>query len=776
MAENIQQVFDAASVNISALEQALASSRTQAEGIVAPMVQLKDVVAGINEYFEDMQGKPFITLDMLEPAKMYLSITEKIAKHLGAQSKAATALLKAMGAVVGLDSQRLGMLQRINKEISKKIKLENEERKGVKEENQEHRKRSGFLKNTAKQVLGVNLSWRGMVGFAKSTAQQVTGLNLSLGGLVGMLVEAYNLGNKIYGLTLKAAGPLGGYQKYITNAASAMGLLRGTFRIGYEEAEKIVSSLTQMGFTMEDAHYQVKNFNKTLTGAKLDKAFSDIGDKFEETSSGWDRNMKSIVSSFRDGAAAGIANLEKLKLINEGYRIQKEIISRTAKVEKDSFDRSELQRKKMQERVSLQNELYAIQIKYNISTQQSGVLIASLMRDFGKTETESRAMYGGMLKLSEEFAVNNKMSAQELLADWQQLNALSRVYQTNLLGISSTYSILVGKSKQGAFNADLGLGKSMEVRRALVKSLTGAPMQVQMGWQARMGKGQTPAEAIMEFRRSFEKEGPMEILRRVTDVLEKEMGDVKARPAESQIRAEQILRAMGVFKTEEEIRQVADAAVQQKLTGKNVEEEMKKMREEMKRQTENEKNWVNDRAKLVTYASKISITTQSLQERIKKFIIDYLVEPVKQIVTVLEEVRDAMPGWLGGKKSVLSDEYRNNLIPAVSIAKHGIGVSGTQVSGAISKFAGEVELPGYGKEIKETGATSRSDIKMVKESVLAREILSRPDLAKQFARLVKQGTDEADRKIIELFRKELNATIIGERPKKGPPGGGTKTP
>jgi len=518
------------------------------------------------------------------------------------------------------------------------------------------------LEATGAQIAKGWKKWTGGVS-TLGVAKQISGLDVSLGGLIASIIEAVNQGRKIQGLAAIAAGPLGGaFEKgtrAIDQTRAAMGDLRGQFGMTYEEAAEVVTQLTRMGFAgdkLAGKSFVPKDIRGTSAAVNVEIAKwkdydAEAAKKLTPGAKVSGKIMRAMIPDHTKRFAAG----DQAKRDEKSAALDREAaaveINRLtgvrAEKERQVAAENEKARRSFAGTVGYAREMAAIQTVYGIAVSKSGSIIKDLQLEYRATEEEARGMLGAALQTSTELQNTGvKIGAGELLEDWTQLLAKTRAYKTDLLGVLGLYNTLMRKDKIGKdkFGKDIfeeraakfGMGgMSKSVKMGMLNAIAGMPSQMEIGWQARMGKetpegGGSPVARAMEFRDLFQtSEGTAEALKRVlTEV--KGMGEGSGE-AETRYRTELLLTKVGFPK--EAAMDMAKRMATGEITDEKIAELAKEQVIAAKEAEKLQKGWPKARESLVNYAGDASRAMKSVQELIKQWLTD-------KLLTILVDIRD----------------------------------------------------------------------------------------------------------------------------------------
>lgn len=604
--------------------------------------------------------------------------------------------------------------------------------------------------------------------FLNQWQTKVTGLDLSLGGIVALIVEAYNQMRKINGLAIQAAGSIGAGAANVKATTGAMFELRGAFRSDYDEAANLVGQLTTMGFLGDELaskSFMPKNSEEV---ARLNEQM--VKSDFERA-----RFMEEATKATEQG---GAALEDQLKRAKEFDKLQRESLGLQQSINKEvtkQREENEKSRKNYIEEVGLVKELTALDKLKILDMSTSGGLVKAMRQDYGETSDKAREILEKSLQntfaLQKSLATTGAMAGgvKELISDWAELIQYSKAYRTDLLGVQGLYYAL-RKAAEGipeTFPGMKGISKSviMDITRGMVS----APLKMDIGWKARLGEGVSPAARILEFENLSKKEGGAgEIFTRVLNEVKSTMGDISKSPAEAEIRARKIFESLGTFSQEAGV-ELSRRMASGQLDPKKAEAYIKQQIDLQKKQDKDNKVWKTERNKLITYAEISASNIRSVQELIKQWAIDNLMNLIIDIKHLLEDIAAAF-GSTSAKRKVEERSAEEQLqrlgLYGISAGKVG-GLSGIEdlqedIAEAKNKMmlspARGLEKLGLKQEI------TPQEVKEEMSSMVGSKRIERGqkylDVIEKLLTSTDKQTANEDRRLGGMLRSALKATNI----------------
>lgn len=325
-------------------------------------------------------------------------------------------------------------------------------------------------------------------------------------------------------------------------------------------------------------------------------------------------------------------------------------------------------------------ELYAIQAQGGLSIQEQATGVNRLMTELNLTGDAARN-YNTLLHTTGKTIEG--LSLSQVAEDWSQITDSIKGYNTDLLGTVSLYNSLTRKDVA----EQLGLGDMpQEFRRDLAKTAAGFSKDMEYGWKAFLGQGDTLAAKIL----NFEKAGPGEQLARAVEAAQK-IATQSSQPIEyTMLKMRKIFAAMGM--DEKTIaKSMADAVVGGKF---NVDEFKKIMDKARKKGEEELKASEKSRDALINLGSTISKALVSLEEKLTQVINDTLRPIVMEVVNALNRVVDAL-------KISFADKFKTYIDKMIMDEKTG-GEKGrklkrdveAKIEGQVSRYRGFPGLEG----------------------------------------------------------------------------------
>ena len=575
--------------------------------------------------------------------------------------------------------------------------------------------------------------WKGDPSILGVT-KQVTGLDLSLGGIIATLVDVYNQYRKVGGLSMIAAGPLGGAfkggVKAVGQVRDAVGELRGTFGMTYEEAAEVVTQMTRMGVqgdklagkpfvpkSLDSAAAKINKINKGIV--EQEALLREGGEKarLNWENRAWPAEGGAEAVSKRYGEIMSPKEGEIGKPLSKINSLVKERLE----VEKQINSENDKARQAAMTSVGYARELTAIQKVYGISVGKSQSILNSLEMDYRTAEDSAHNMLGAVSLMTTELEKSgSKLSLDEVLNDWGELLEKTRAYKTDVLGIMGLYSTLMRKTEGGGdFAEKFGLGgMSKAVKMSIMNTTAAMPTQMDLGWQSKMGQGLpgagggSPVENAMAFRDLFDTaEGTAEALKRVL-TKSKEMG-ASGNPAVTRLRTEKILMASGKY-TPDASFDLAKRMASGQITNEKIKDLAKEQVNEAKRLKELQKGWPKARQSLVDYAGTASRATVSAQDLIRQWLTDKLFTVLDRIRAAIETLAHFHPFSADTPEEITADREKGGQ-EALSNLFGGAKITPEQANKMIASAS--AEIPGMQKDISGMIRGGGSSADAVKEAL-----------------------------------------------------------
>lgn len=284
-------------------------------------------------------------------------------------------------------------------------------------------------------------------------------------------------------------------------------------------------------------------------------------------------------------------------------------------------------------------ELYAIQAQGGLSIQEQATGVNRLMTELNLTGDAARN-YNTLLHTTGKTIEG--LSLSQVAEDWSQITDSIKGYNTDLLGTVSLYNSLTRKDVA----EQLGLGDMpQEFRRDLAKTAAGFSKDMEYGWKAFLGQGDTLAAKILE----FEGKGPGEQLARAVTAAQK-IATQSSQPIEyTMLKMRKVFAAMGM--DEKTIaKSMSDAVVGGKF---NVDEFKKIMDKARKKGEEELKASEKSRDALINLGSTIERSLVSLEKKLEQWANNTLRPYVEDIVRALNNLANTLKPMLSffGKES-----------------------------------------------------------------------------------------------------------------------------
>lgn len=599
------------------------------EEITAKFRQLNDVAGSVNSTMASMGDTLSSVIERLEGT----SSTPVI-------DSGSVELAAALDEVLGSVSQQLGIsvgaAKKLAKEVSKSATNEKDAVKLIKGKAVEYKRlvkelEKGLKVNTigSKVTKGTASAFK---SWGRDTAQfgtKLTGVHLSLGSILALILQIHNETRKIYGLSMRAAGRLGGSPAQIKKVQQAMYDLRKHYMLSYEEAGKITEELTNLGFKADELADKRIPFLMPKNNKAMRAMIEEMPKLAEESANKTSTVFNAALHLTLDQEIADNAKDAFLKTIEVSKRYKDTQKRYTAEV-------GAAQKAHISKTIGLSTELVAIQEKYGIAVGQSGGVIKGLVQDFNQTTGSARGMYGTVIKTTEHLQkMGVQIDVKELITDWTALADKTKAYQTDLMGVLAMYNTLIRKD----IADKIGLGKApMSVRKDLAKAITSMPLELDFAWKAKLGEdlGKTVAERGIKFEQLVT-DKPMEGLRRVASFLDryaKKTGDIY----QAEFRGREILQRMMPSLSKEAVMHLARASARGKFTEGSVVEMTKGYLAEAAKVRESDEAWKKGRADLIRYAGTSNRAVQKIEELVQNFIRDFFRKYVTPLFKFLAKI------------------------------------------------------------------------------------------------------------------------------------------
>lgn len=565
-----------------------------------------DKVVLLADTYKNISDRRLISDEDVTAADALSELNKKIADAGISAARASQLRAKAESTLVKVENAGLN----VSKE---KKKLEEDLLKLIKEKvAQEDKglirkvKESNVFQQSAQRL-------RKMQGHASKFTSEWAGASFSIGGVVALLISVYNEMRRIEGMAMQAAGRFGGGVKEINKARAGIFGLRSAFSMSFDEAGKLITSLTDMGFRADDL---------------VSKRFAERTFKMPTEALDEAVQYEIELKKQHDTVADVIA------LRDKGIKLAQQ----QAKLIQEHNEAEKKRKKNFSETVGLAQELHALQLKYGVAVGTSANVIRTLQREYGKAHEASRGMLGAAVQTAIALKESGvPIGIEEVIADWGELISKVKIYKTDLLGVLSLYNTLMRKD----LSSSIGLGGvPLSVKKGIASGLMSIPLQMSLGWKAKLGVGESPAARALEFEQTAA-EKPMEALARITKVTRDLSG--RAGTAQANIKARSMLESMGVFNPEQ-IQVLARKMTSGNMTSDKIKAAQQAALAEAQKMKDLAKSWPEDRKQMVDYAGKISRKLQTLQELFKKWASTELMPVVRDIINILEKIYYALPG------------------------------------------------------------------------------------------------------------------------------------
>lgn len=543
------------------------------------------------------------------------------------------------------------------------------------------------IKVSERDMEGLAHKWTNVRGTVSAVARSATGIDLSLTGIVMELIKVYNLSNKISGMAGTFAGGMGRSSKSIMAASDGIFDLYSNLNVTYDEAGSVIETLSRLGFSAEQisaggrkriAQYNVSNQllqEEASAAEKISKTERRRFESEDSVTSALNEQAKVVRSIESDLSRSGgsyqdpryQAELDRYvelgeqrsALAKEEKKLTDDLVSSKRKINREEAEYLEKAKKVAEQNAkaaAFASELRAIQQRYGLSVEQSGTAIKNMQANLGKTFEESKATYGAVLMTFEKMKLKGDMpygmSAAEMVGDWQKLTALAQVFKMDLLGILSSYQVLIRDGEK------IGLGDdvSADVKKELMTSLVDAPTKMSYGMKAALSESSGPgASRALDFEREAEKNGPLYVMKRAMDFVDKKLGKVpvgmsKEQSDQQEFKTRQLLEQMSL--PANAVKELSRARVSGKLTGGNIDKLMEKQAKEYKKIEDNKKIWEEQKGTIIRDAGQDIAKMRSVEERIRQ----WLQTELMGVVTAIRDAVQMLAHQAGAPSSVLARE------------------------------------------------------------------------------------------------------------------------
>lgn len=453
-----------------------------------------------------------------------------------------------------------------------------------------------------------------------SMAKSMASVDVSLVGIIALLIEAYNISTKVAALSRRTASSWGMGSDNIAKANATIWRLHTGFRKSVDEAGAFTESLARSGVSLED-----------------------ISDKTTD-----------IVSQQKLNAGLTILNLGGIKQSSAIYKSALDSVRKMSTSKRTEYRIGTL--------------LMANDEKRLISAADMNKSINALVNNFGVGQMEAYGFLGTVRDSAIELKKTGAaISIEEVVSDWSELIDKTKSYNTDLLGTLALYNTLINKDTA----KKLGLGDApMAVRREIAKTIAGFSNELEDGWKAALGEGASAAARILNFEDLL----PEDQFVKMASFINKHIG---GSTEQAQYRARMLLKQMGFASTEAR-KFMAKSFVGGKFTVQGLEEVKKTIKEQREAAVKLQEKEKADRQSLVASAKGIAVGLQSLQAFITQWIQDNVVGILKDLISAIKELKDAIGDLFSGDPSRKLRREQNIAIPkmATSTIEKKLNVTG----------------------------------------------------------------------------------------------------
>jgi len=285
----------------------------------------------------------------------------------------------------------------------------------------------------------------------------------------------------------------------------------------------------------------------------------------------------------------------------------------------------------MEDMKRLSKELLAVEYLHGQNVQSQVEGIKNLVTNYNKT---SSVAAGYLNTIREASATIPMLSMDEAISDIKELTDKTRSYSADLLGVLGLYNTLISKDVA----KKLGLGEApREVRKEIVKTISGFSSELEDGWKAALGEGSTAASRILQFERLF----PEQQFERIGQFIQKHTQQFTGDTREIAVR--KLLKQFN-FTSEEVQKVMAQAFTRGGLGGEGLAKfakEVGKAREKMK---DAEAEYKKNRNVLVNKGAEIAKKLAGTEARIKKWIETTLRKWFETIFDLMNTIIDIVGG------------------------------------------------------------------------------------------------------------------------------------
>jgi hypothetical protein len=525
---------------------------------------------------------------------------------------------------------------------------------------------------------------------ANNMQRSITGIDLSLGGILKTLLEVVNIERKITGLSMQIAGAFGGTGTQIASARDRMEELRSTYVMSYDDAANLASLVASFGLKSE-AVKSAKEFDNALIGANIDAAnltvqlgdlrdsaapsdplFTHIHEQLVLISGELDKGERilehqnklemSIAYQAHMGLLEGRKSVVTNDEIVETEQKIADIKKQQVELTKQAADAKKEEAKAASEIVSIESEAFALSTKYGVGTADVLSSMSSLQTEYGKTTEQARALTGVAVEYEAKLrdAAGAPISVGELVSDWQEVIANTKIYKTDLLGVLSLQGTLYRTDAlaKALKVGDKGLARS--VTKNIVQGLVSAPLQMEFAWKARFGRslalGKGPVASGMAFERLAEssKKGGEGFAKMYSLIVGEIKGMTKGGTKDTrEFKARELLRDLNIF-DENTVRVLAKGIAE----GTDPEALLKVTAESaaaQKKLEEANRTWPTQRQELVNYAKEIAISTNNFQEILMRYLQDTLLPMIRGMYKALLTLQGS---WLNSDPASKAEAKR----------------------------------------------------------------------------------------------------------------------